>query len=589
MAHIVPYQPFSFASLPQGKYVSAGALIRVNMTHCLQCFRNSTSEYVDPLGQSTPYVKNISTTNIVGSLQSDYKGRTCRKRIDDLKEVVRSILDDHTVGSPATLELIVNLQRLGVGYHFEREIKRKLDLLFIDKDVWIRDDLRSTALYFRLLRQHGFKVSQDLFRGFIDETGSFKTVLCEDVEGILSLYEASHLCVDYEHILHEAKVFTVKHLTHLREDIDPSLLKEISRSLGMPLHWRMPRLDARCYIDAYEKDEKVNLILVELAILDFNMVQATYQKELANLSWWWENLGLSNELTFARDRLVESYVLAVGVAYRPQYQYCREWLTKVVCLILAMDDIYDCYGSLDELVNFTAAVDRWDLEGIEKLPDYMKICFLALFNTTNEIVYMKYKGQRVVVLPYLKKVWTDFCNAMLLEAEWSKTGYMPSLMEYLDNARISSSIYVCLAVAFFATDQAVTTDILESLNNKPDIMYYSSMIVRLCNDLATSSAEMERGDVSASIQCYMNESNSSEQTARTRIHGLVSEMWEKLNKSVLDSPFDDSFVHMAVNIARTAHSIYQHGDGFDAQDLEAKKRVVDLLFKPIDMRTQDLP
>ena len=37
------------------------------------------------------------------------------------------------------------------------------------------------------------------------------------------------------------------------------------------------------------------------------------------------------------------------------------------------------------------------------LPDYMKICFLALFNSVNEMAYDILKYQGVDILPYLKK------------------------------------------------------------------------------------------------------------------------------------------------------------------------------------------
>lgn len=76
---------------------------------------------------------------------------------------------------------------------------------------------------------------------------------------------------------------------------------------------------------------------------------------------------------------------------------------------------------------------------------------------------------------------------MLVEAKWSKCGYTPSLKEYLEIARVSSSGALGLVHALLATNQAIPQNVLESLNNTPDTIYYSSMVIRLCNDLATSS------------------------------------------------------------------------------------------------------
>ncbi|KAF5204176.1 Myrcene synthase protein, partial [Thalictrum thalictroides] len=207
-------------------------------------------------------------------------------RIEKLKEEVKDMLIDDSVGSLTKLELIDALERLGLGYHFEEEVKRTLAILFINKDACVKDDLHSTALYFRLLRKHGYKVSQDVFNGFKDETaGNLRLELCEDVKGLLSLYEASYLGLKGENILHEAKDFTAKHLKLiLNENKDPFLAEEVTHALELPLHWRMPRLEARYYILAYERDEKMNSVLLELAKLDFNMLQASYQYELQNLS-----------------------------------------------------------------------------------------------------------------------------------------------------------------------------------------------------------------------------------------------------------------------------------------------------------------
>lgn len=46
---------------------------------------------------------------------------------------------------------------------------------------------------------------------------------------------------------------------------------------------------------------------------------------------------------------------------------------------------------------------RWDVNSIDDLPDYMKICFLAVYNFTNEVGYDVLKEQGVHIIKYLKK------------------------------------------------------------------------------------------------------------------------------------------------------------------------------------------
>lgn len=59
------------------------------------------------------------------------------------------------------LELIDTLQRLGISYYFESEIKHVLKTLYNKRDLDDnKKDLYVTSLEFRLFRQHGFEISQ---------------------------------------------------------------------------------------------------------------------------------------------------------------------------------------------------------------------------------------------------------------------------------------------------------------------------------------------------------------------------------------------------------------------------------------------
>ncbi|KAL5707973.1 hypothetical protein ACHQM5_018817 [Ranunculus cassubicifolius] len=202
------------------------------------------SQSNDTFTHSRIYEKNIWTHDYVESLQCDVKESTYNRDINKLKKKINETLTDESVKICVKLVLIDDLQRLGVGYHFEKEIKRSLDTLFGYEEALTEYDLHTTSLYFRILRQHGYKASQDMFKCFMNEDGSFRVGLCEDVKVMLDLYEASHLCLEGENILHEAKEFTVKHLKLRGGNIDPDLAEEVNRALDLPLHWRMPRLEA---------------------------------------------------------------------------------------------------------------------------------------------------------------------------------------------------------------------------------------------------------------------------------------------------------------------------------------------------------
>ncbi|XP_057485970.1 (-)-alpha-terpineol synthase-like isoform X1 [Actinidia eriantha] len=540
--------------------------------------------------RSAFYQPSIWDYNYIQSLNSKYAGDTYEKRAAMLKEDVKRMLDQ-VVDPLDGLGLIDDLQRLGVFYHFEDEINRILESTYNHiNEGWNTDeDLQATSLKFRLLRQHGYTISEDVFKNFTDEIGNFKTYLCEDAKGLLYLYEASYFSFEGERILDEARDFATKNLKKIlnRKDMidDEDLTILVSHALEVPTHWRMQRLEARWFIDMYERRTNLSPTLLLLAKLDFNMVQATHQEDLKHMSRWWNNTGLAQKLSFARDRLMENFLWTIGTDFKPQMSYLRKDITIVLAYINIIDDVYDVYGTLDELERFTNAVERWDLSEMERLPAYMKICFLALFNSINEMGYDTLKEQGVHVIPYLQKMWADLCKSYLVEAKWYYSRYTPSFEEYMNNARISISASVVLAHAYVLCTNLISYEGVKCVEKYPNLIRCLGTIARLADDLGTSTDEMIRGDNPKSIQCYMHEIGASEEDARKHMKYLIGEAWKKMNEArVEDGPlFSRAFIGVAENLARMAQCIYQYGDGHGTQGPENRDLVKSLLISPIPL------
>lgn len=75
---------------------------------------------------------------------------------------------------------------------------------------------------------------------------------------------------------------------------------------------------------------------------------------------WWKGLEFSSVLPFARERVVETYFWIAACCFEPQYSYARRIQTKIVALLTTIDDIFDAYGTLEELELFTEAINRFD-------------------------------------------------------------------------------------------------------------------------------------------------------------------------------------------------------------------------------------
>ncbi|XP_020684821.2 alpha-terpineol synthase, chloroplastic-like [Dendrobium catenatum] len=565
------------------------SITRFHPISCLSTANTKTS----PARRTANFQPTIWDDNYIQSLPVHFMEEKYKHQRDKLKEEVRCLIGQQH-GLVKQLELVDALRQLGIDYHFDSEIMNLLSCISSSTEnihnLIKNNNLYGSALLFRLLREHGINNAailrvDTLISCFKKVRESFNPNHQYDVKEMLSLYEASYLAMEGEEELDEAGKFAMEHLRRLdRSLLSPQLIEEIDHALELPLHWRMPRLHSRWFIDAYGKQENVNPILLELAKLDFNIVQSIYMTELKEISNWWRNLGvLCDELDFIRDRLVENHLWALGFTFQPKFWRSRKAITKINCLVTTIDDVYDVYGTLDELEIFTNAVEDWKMDAAQQLPNCMKICLMALFNTMNEVAYSFLKEKELDILPCLKRVWVDLCKAYLIEARWYHNRYTPTLDEYLENAWVTISGNCGLSASYCLSDD-LNVEALDSIKFYPPIVQHSCMIFRLYNDLGTDMAEIQRGDVLKSIQCYMNEKNVSDSAARDYIRCLIRNYWKKLNGEYITfSTSIESFRKALVDVPRTAQSFYHYGDGYGEPGGKTKDQIFLMMIEPIPL------
>ncbi|CAN1857421.1 Alpha-terpineol synthase, chloroplastic [Linum perenne] len=518
------------------------------------------------------------------------------RKIEELKKYVKEkLLESHEVVE--RMELIDLVQRLGLGCHFEKEIRDALVEIRDDVDGMSSDwdEVHACALRFRLLRQAGLLVSQDVFKKFRGANGEFNPQVAMDVKGLLGLYEASHLRVHGEEIMDDAKAFALRHLSEDDDKVDYSTLlgKQVEHALQLPLYWRMQRAEANWFIELYREMEQdiIILPLLQLAKLDFNMVQQVHRNELEELTSWWKDLGLKEEMEFARDPLVESFLWAIGMTSHPQMGECRIAMAKVAILVHIIDDVYDVYGFLDELELFTMAIDRWDISELDKLPHYMQLCFMAVYNTGNQMSNHFNSRQQGRIDMMSTNQWADLCRSYLKEARSYRSGSDQTLDQYLDIAWKSVACDVVLIHGYLSSPtETLTHEALDVLTRSdPNLTRLTSIIVRLTNDLASSKGELERGDVVKAVECYMKEKKVSEDVARGHMDRLIDDTWKMINDDVLftansngSCDLPTTYVDLAINVARTSHYMYKHGVSKGSSSAPRDKdRAVSLLFEPL--------
>ncbi|KAJ0081036.1 hypothetical protein Patl1_10180 [Pistacia atlantica] len=281
LPHLTSLAATTFSRLPPTNYRISIASFSKNIVFPsgVQCKASIKMCDETIVRRSANYQPSIWSFDYVQSLKSEYVGESWAQRVKKLKKDVRLMLD--TMVDPLhQLELVDDLQRLGISYHFEYEIKSILNSIY--KKNQKQKSLYAVALEFRLLRQHGYDISTEIFNNFRDEKRNFKSCLKNDCKGILSLYEAAFLLKEGENaIFHDIRSLTTSYLkAYVKDNKDQYLSTLVSHALELPLNWRMLRLEARWFIDVYERRPDMNNAVLELAKLDFDMVQATHQDDL---------------------------------------------------------------------------------------------------------------------------------------------------------------------------------------------------------------------------------------------------------------------------------------------------------------------
>ncbi|MED6120577.1 hypothetical protein PIB30_022094, partial [Stylosanthes scabra] len=521
--------------------------------------------------------------------QSMEFGDETKLQIETLKKEVVKMLIDASKRPVAKVNLIDLIYHLGIQYHFEMEIDEVLQQIHNNytkngEIIILEDNLRSLALSFRVLRQHGYRVSPNVFIKYKDVNGNFSEELVTDVEGLVELYEASHLRIHGEDILDEAYEFTSTKLKSIVKKLSPSLVAEqVKYSLSQSYHQGLPRLEARRFISIYEQDPNRNQILLTLAKLDFNFLQKLHRKEVGNICKWWKELDVATKIPFARDRIVECCNWILAVYFEPQYSQARKILTKLLGIMSLIDDSYDAYGTIDELKLFTEAIERWDIGCcMDDLPEYMKIIYESLFKIFEEAERELGKQGRAYCIKYSIKELQKTIQAFMTEAKWLENDYVPTMAEYIQTTTVSSAYPLLITVSYIGMGDMATEDVFKWVTNKPKIVTASTIICRVMDDIVSNEFEQKREHIVSILECYMRECNVSKEEAVQKLRKRVTDAWKDINEECLKpTKVPMPFLMRVLNISRFMDVMYKDEDCYTHAEGKMKKCIEALLVNPI--------
>lgn len=509
-----------------------------------------------------------------------------RERAEQLKEEVRQVFeaskDTMTIADASTY--VDTLERLGIDNHFRKEIEAALSRIQME-DTESRDnkDLHGTALRFRLLRQHGFSVSADVFDKFRDDHGSFNKSLTSDPRGLLSLYNAAHMAIPDEVALDDAITFARSHLGAIKAKVRLPIAEQISRALDIPLPRFTRRLETMHYIAEYEPEEEHYNMLLELARLNFNLVRTLHLKELKALSIWWRDLYNTVKLPYARDRMVEIYFWTCGMLHEEEYSDARMLFAKTFGMVSLLDDTFDVHATLEECHKLTEAMQRWDGSEVSTLPDYLHTLYIKTLSNFKEFED-NLKPNQEYRMYYAKKAYKQSSEYYLREAIWSSEKYRPSFKEHEEISIMTSGLPMLTILTLMGYGDKATQEAFEWVSGLPEMVRAGSQVTRFLNDISSYKLGKHKKDMPSAVECYMMENGSTGDEAVAAVAALLENRWRILNKGTME--IDRVLLPAAevvVNMARTNEIIYLKGRdaytcGEDLEDL-----VTQLFIKPVPL------
>lgn len=123
----------------------------------------------------------------------------------------------------------------------------------------------------------------DVFNVFMDEEGHFKQGLEQDINGLMSLYEASQFCLPGEVTLEQAANFSSQILRqYIADNTDSKEVIHVAKTLANPYHTSFSKFMVKDYFGTGDSaaTNRWTHAFQQVAKMDFNMAQDMHHQEL---------------------------------------------------------------------------------------------------------------------------------------------------------------------------------------------------------------------------------------------------------------------------------------------------------------------
>uniref|UniRef100_A0A0E0KV28 Uncharacterized protein n=1 Tax=Oryza punctata TaxID=4537 RepID=A0A0E0KV28_ORYPU len=503
------------------------------------------------------------------------------------------------------LSVVDALENMGISRHFDGDIKSILDMTYscwLQRDEEVMLDITTCAMAFRILRMNGYDVSSDDLC-HIAEVSDFHNShqgYLSDTRTLLELYKASEVSVaDNEFILDRIGSWSGR---LLKEQLSSgalqrtsSIFEEVEHALDCPFYATLDRLVHKRNIEHFATTSyhmlKTTYLscqtaqdLVAMGARNFSTTQSIYQDELEHIDSWVKENRL-HDLKFARQKSAYFYLSGAGTIFDPEMSDARIWWAINGVLTTVVDDFFDVGGSREELENLISLVKMWDKHHKEEFySEQVKIVFLAIYNSVNQLGAKASAVQGRGVTKHLIETWLDLLRSMMTEVEWRISNYVPTSEEYMANAAMTFALGPIVLPALYLVGPIIPESVVRDLEYN-ELFGLMSTCGRLLNDVQTYEREDGEGKVnSVSLLVIQSGGSVSIDEARREIMKPIERCRRELLRLVLrrGSAVPGPCKELFWKMCKVCYFFYSGGDGFSSPT--AKAGAVDaVIHDPLDL------
>ncbi|KAL5211774.1 hypothetical protein ABZP36_022621 [Zizania latifolia] len=504
------------------------------------------------------------------------------------------------------LSMVDALEKMGISQYFVSEIKSILDTAYsswLQRDEEIMSDITTCAMAFRLLRMNGYDVSSAEL-SHVAEASGFRDSLqgyLNDTKSILELHKASkHSLSEDELILDNIGSWSGSLLKEalLSNGVQRNpTSEEIDYALKFPFYCTLDRLDHKKNIRNFDtkgsrmlktefKPPHANQDFLALAADDFCLSQSKYQDELNYLDGWVKENRL-DQLQFARQKITYCYLSAAATVFQPEWSDARISWAKTAWLTAVVDDLFDVGGSRDEVKNLMELVEKWDEhQQVGFYSEDVKIVFLAVYKTVNDIGAKASALQGHDVTEYLIGSWRHILRSMMAEIEWQWSQYMPTFEEYMESGAVSLGQGATAMAALFLIGQKLPVDVVKHQEYE-ELFRLMGTCGRLLNDIRGIEREEMDGKMTNGVSLLALHSGGSMSVheAKKEVQKIIDTSRRKLltlvlsEQGIVPRPCKQLFW----KLCKIFHLFYYQTDGFSSPK-EMVSAVNAVIREPLELR-----